>query len=95
MTEYPGEVTPWPTGWRALAPGNLSEPQTMRNLLLPPILALSLSSCAAPILMKNPSSGEIAQCYSSGDIVRRYYERDACVEKYEKLGWAKAETDMK
>jgi hypothetical protein len=65
----------------------------MKKLLLLPILVLSLSSCAAPILMKNPGSGEIAQCYSPGDIVRRYYERDECVEKYEKLGWVKAQPE--
>ena len=63
----------------------------MRKRLLLPILALSLSSCAAPILMKNPNSGDIAQCYSAGNIIQRYYDRDACVEKYKKLGWVEAE----
>lgn len=54
-------------------------------------IVLGLSSCAPPILMKNPETHEVAQCYASGDLVRRWYDRDACVEKYQKLGWVKTE----
>ncbi|PKU24262.1 hypothetical protein [Telmatospirillum siberiense] len=58
--------------------------------LLATISAL-LTSCAPPILMKNPQTNEIAQCYAPGDIVRRWHDRDVCVEKYQKLGWVKTE----
>lgn len=54
-------------------------------------IALGLSSCAPPILMENPGTHEVAQCYAPGSIVRRWYDRDACVEKYQKLGWVKTE----
>lgn len=56
------------------------------------VLAIAvLSGCAAPVLMKNPTSGEIAQCYASGDLFRRYYDRDKCAEEYQKQGWVVAE----
>jgi hypothetical protein len=54
-------------------------------------LSALLSACAPTILMKNPKTNEIAQCYASGDIVRRWYDRDVCVEKYQRQGWVKAE----
>lgn len=63
----------------------------MKSLVLLPILACLLCGCASPVVMKNPANGEVAQCYSGAGIIRRYSERDACVEQYEKLGWVKAE----
>lgn len=52
------------------------------------LAATLLSGCAAPVLMRNPGNGEIAQCYApTEDIVRRYHDRDQCVEEYKKLGW--------
>jgi hypothetical protein len=52
-----------------------------------------LASCAPPILMRNPQTSEIAQCYAAGDIIRRWHDRDVCVEKYQQLGWVRADGD--
>ena len=62
--------------------------RTLPILLLMALAASLLSGCAAPVLMRNPASGEIVQCYAATeDIVRRYYDRDKCVEDYKTLGW--------
>jgi hypothetical protein len=68
-----------------------AEPALSRVLPMMVLMALAatlLSGCAAPVLMRNPANGEVAQCYAPGnDIVRRYHDRDQCVEEYKKLGW--------
>ncbi len=60
----------------------------MKRLLSLTMLAVSLSGCAQPILVRNPSNGQVAQCYSPTSVFIRFYERDKCVESYRKLGWA-------
>jgi hypothetical protein len=59
----------------------------MKRLLSLTMLAINLSGCAAPILVRNPSNGQVAQCYSQTSLFLRFYERDKCVESYRKLGW--------
>ena len=59
----------------------------MKRLLCLTTLAVNLSGCAPPILMKNPANGQIAQCYAQINDIRRFYERDKCVDSYRKLGW--------
>ena len=63
----------------------------MKNPLLLSALLLALSGCAEPIVMQNPANGQVAQCYAPVGVVRSYYERDKCVEQYEKLGWQKTD----
>ncbi|MDR3517306.1 MAG: hypothetical protein P4M00_15965 [Azospirillaceae bacterium] len=63
----------------------------MKRLLLLTLVGSALTGCAAPVLMKDPATGQIAQCYAQTNLIRRYYERDKCVESYEKLGWTKVD----
>jgi hypothetical protein len=62
----------------------------MKKLLPLPLVAFALTGCASPVLMKDPRSGQIAQCYApSLNVVQRYYERDRCVEDYARIGWVR------
>jgi len=55
------------------------------------LVVATLSGCASPVLMKNPANGQIAQCYSPTNAVRSYYDRDKCVEDYQKQGWVETQ----
>jgi hypothetical protein len=44
-----------------------------------------LSGCMSPVVMVDPSTGNIAQCFASGPFP--LIARHQCVEGYENLGW--------
>ncbi|MDR3435725.1 hypothetical protein [Telmatospirillum sp.] len=75
----------------SLSPRPVSAARVIIPVSLLAAISALLSACAPPILMKNPQTNEIAQCYAAGDVIRRWHDRDVCVEKYQKLGWVKTE----
>jgi hypothetical protein len=57
----------------------------MRTIILIGLLCAVLAGCTDPILVSNPTNGQVAQCLATGafPIIAQHQ----CVSSYENLGW--------
>jgi len=55
---------------------------------------MTLSACAAPIVMQDPKTGNIAQC-ATADMYgqQNKWANEQCAEAYEKGGWKRLTPD--
>jgi hypothetical protein len=54
------------------------------------VLAVLLVGCASPVVLRNPETGEMAQCQSDSmafGTIGQTYSNEQCAEAYERAGW--------
>jgi hypothetical protein len=49
------------------------------------LIALTLTGCVSPVMLRNPASGEVTQCLAAGAFP--LINQQQCVASYENLGW--------
>jgi PBP1b-binding outer membrane lipoprotein LpoB len=62
----------------------------MRTLLLAAGMAVLLTGCMSPVVLRDPATGQVAQCNASAGgffPIIGQHQIDTCVESYERMGW--------
>jgi len=54
-------------------------------LAITPVLAFALSACMSPVMLRNPQTGEVAQCLATGAFP--LINQQQCVSAHENMGW--------
>jgi hypothetical protein len=60
----------------------------LRSILIVAASALALAGCESTVVLRNPETGEIAQCTTEGNgslLARR--EVELCAAAYQRAGW--------
>jgi uncharacterized protein YceK len=60
----------------------------MRRILIAAALVLSLAGCESTVVLRDPETGDMAQCTTEGNsslLARREVEQ--CAAAYERAGW--------
>jgi len=65
----------------------------MKKAFFLTLISVMLSACAAPIIMQNPQTKEIAQCQASSGTGDFGYKNEQCAKAYESAGWVRLNPD--